>query len=629
MSPRNTETTSASSPNPNMALMRSRREAAAAADPPSSAAGRSAGGAADGAAADGVAVAVPETPGTGQEIIGQEIVLASTALVPLSAEGRGQDQRVANPSEETPNAVRTPVAQLEDRFQSPMPRGTPIPNGITREGVGSLEAEGRATGGSQVELRGPQGPPTVLGPAATPASTMLPLFTPEQSQQFQQLDLMAPFAGNRSRVQQPMTGAMMNLLGMSQGSPQVPGSFVLPQAGYDQGLQELHDQRAREALWKAQVEQLMSQMGLQLRASQAENDRLRDEVRQLRSDRGRSQSAYHTPEDVPRTQVRQAQEDGTRVVQQVSTSQEDGTRVVQQVPTSQEDGARVAQQVSTSQEDGARVAQQVLTFQEDGARAAQQASTFQEDGARAAQQEWNLQEDGATGAQQDFVGGWTAGHQNGFTGSQPGRDEGGARTSSGGDQTMEVILRLMEGMQAMQRQFLNGREERREEAEMVRHSTELPRLPEWDPETAPIDFSDWQLCLSAHMGDLSNTSEAWWEETMRAARDWYEAHMRMTPMQRLTHLPSISQELRNPKWTRLERRASALLMAALPDQLKEEVISSKQVTALGIMCKAMIQYQPGGLSERAAILKAASRSSNHSGGSKPASEMDPLEKEGD
>lgn len=45
-------------------------------------------------------------------------------------------------------------------------------------------------------------------------------------------------------------------------------------------------------------------------------------------------------------------------------------------------------------------------------------------------------------------------------------------------------------------------------------------------------------------------------------------------------------------------------MAALPEQLREEVITAKEVSTLGILTKAMVQYQPGGLSERASILTA-------------------------
>ena len=78
--------------------------------------------------------------------------------------------------------------------------------------------------------------------------------------------------------------------------------------------------------------------------------------------------------------------------------------------------------------------------------------------------------------------------------------------------------------------------------------------------------------------------------------------MNMTPIQRLSHQPALPDALKQRKWGRLERRASSLLMAALPEQLKEEVISSKSVSALVIVSKAMLSYQPGGLTERSAIL---------------------------
>ena len=45
-------------------------------------------------------------------------------------------------------------------------------------------------------------------------------------------------------------------------------------------------------------------------------------------------------------------------------------------------------------------------------------------------------------------------------------------------------------------------------------------------------------------------------------------------------------------------------MAALPEALREEVVASKAVTTLGILSKAMLQYQPGGLGECGAILQA-------------------------
>lgn len=45
-------------------------------------------------------------------------------------------------------------------------------------------------------------------------------------------------------------------------------------------------------------------------------------------------------------------------------------------------------------------------------------------------------------------------------------------------------------------------------------------------------------------------------------------------------------------------------MSAIPEQLREEIVSSKAMTTLGILAKAMQLYQPGGLSEKSAILAA-------------------------
>lgn len=56
---------------------------------------------------------------------------------------------------------------------------------------------------------------------------------------------------------------------------------------------------------------------------------------------------------------------------------------------------------------------------------------------------------------------------------------------------MQLLLKIVQGMQSMQKQILEGKEDQKEESELVRYSPELPRLPEWNVETAPIDYGDW------------------------------------------------------------------------------------------------------------------------------------------
>ena len=105
------------------------------------------------------------------------------------------------------------------------------------------------------------------------------------------------------------------------------------------------------------------------------------------------------------------------------------------------------------------------------------------------------------------------------------------------------------------------------------------------------------------MGDLSS-SEEWWQAMVEAAKAWYMSHMGKTPLERLQHHPMPPPMLTQKKWARLERRAASLLLAAIPEGLREEVVSSRSLSTLGILTKGMIQYQPGGLAEKSAILAA-------------------------
>ena len=90
---------------------------------------------------------------------------------------------------------------------------------------------------------------------------------------------------------------------------------------------------------------------------------------------------------------------------------------------------------------------------------------------------------------------------------------------------------------------------------------------------------------------------------MKEARSWYADHLKLQPLERVGHEPTPSSMLRDPKWTRLERRSSTLLLMALPQSLREELVASKRLGALCIICHLMTLFQPGGLAEKELILK--------------------------
>ena len=168
--------------------------------------------------------------------------------------------------------------------------------------------------------------------------------------------------------------------------------------------------------------------------------------------------------------------------------------------------------------------------------------------------------------------------------------------------TVKVMLKLMEGMQAIQRQMLEHRDEETG-TESVRQAPALPALSEWSATTGPIDLNDWMALIEPMMCDLSNSSAQWWQQLVMEAHLWYQRHLQLPPLDRVAHVPAPSTELAKPKWARLERRASTLLLMAVPEGQREELISAKRLRAMAIICQLLVTYQPGGLAEKELILR--------------------------
>ena len=183
-----------------------------------------------------------------------------------------------------------------------------------------------------------------------------------------------------------------------------------------------------------------------------------------------------------------------------------------------------------------------------------------------------------------------------------------AKPTGGVDQSaFQVMAKLMEGMQEMQKAFFkregSGSSSERNEDQLRGGPMELPPLPEWSAQSGPIDFSDWLVLIEPSMSDISNSSGEWWSLLVQESQEWCSQHLRLQPLERLGHDPVPSSELAQWKWNRLERRASTMLLMALQPSLREELVASKRLTALRIVCHLMLLYQPGGLAEKELILR--------------------------
>ena len=175
------------------------------------------------------------------------------------------------------------------------------------------------------------------------------------------------------------------------------------------------------------------------------------------------------------------------------------------------------------------------------------------------------------------------------------------------DKSLDIMLKIVQGMQNMQQQMLDTKKKvdhGDDTSETVKNvTTDLPKLVEYKPESAPIDLGDWICVLEPIMADLSESSQQWWQKVVESARRWYGRYQTTPPLERLKLQPKDPPELQEPKWRRLERRAVGLLLRALPDGAREEMVATKSMTCYAILCKLMASYQPGGLVEKSVILK--------------------------
>ena len=165
-----------------------------------------------------------------------------------------------------------------------------------------------------------------------------------------------------------------------------------------------------------------------------------------------------------------------------------------------------------------------------------------------------------------------------------------AATSSGGADS-NLLATLAKGIEAL---LVQQQSTKSDKPETVKPGiNELPALPEYQPSTGSIDLLHWITHIGPIMEDLSDTSSTWWQTTMKDALRWYERYSSAAPLARLQLTPQPSSELLRPEWARVERRATAMMLSAVPRGVREEVIAHGQVSSLSLLCKLYAVYNLG------------------------------------
>ena len=186
--------------------------------------------------------------------------------------------------------------------------------------------------------------------------------------------------------------------------------------------------------------------------------------------------------------------------------------------------------------------------------------------------------------------------------TRPNEAPGNSSTSMSSSE--RVLLSMARGIEELLNKNQSASGLKQGQPETVKPGVhDLPKLDEYAPETAAIDLINWMTHISPILEDISDTSGAWWGETLRQASQWYQAFAAASPLQRLQMKPRATGLLLKPEWSRVERRAAAMLLSAVPEAQRRDIITHGDVTALGVMCRILTVYQPGNKQEKTLILR--------------------------
>ena len=165
---------------------------------------------------------------------------------------------------------------------------------------------------------------------------------------------------------------------------------------------------------------------------------------------------------------------------------------------------------------------------------------------------------------------------------------------------------LVQGMAQLQTAMSESLTSRTKEPEVVKPGlSELPKLADLGQNSA-IDVGDWLHGLQNHMGDLSNNSGQWWAEVLTCLSSYYEAYLAASHVGKLTLKAEDyeSDYLKNEKWSRVDKRASSMILASVPENVKAEILSTRLVGTLAMLARVVVLYRPGSLAERQQVLRA-------------------------
>ncbi|CAE7450198.1 RE1 [Symbiodinium sp. CCMP2592] len=186
--------------------------------------------------------------------------------------------------------------------------------------------------------------------------------------------------------------------------------------------------------------------------------------------------------------------------------------------------------------------------------------------------------------------------------------EGGAPKPGVNEQTQSPMEALAHGIAQLQTAMAMQMGMSASRPEAIRPGTsasELPKLVEAD-EMAAINVGDWLHGLSGPMGDLTDGSAQWWSQVLSSLDAYYDDYINASAVKKLQMKAEdyAAPMLKESKWLRVDKRAASMLLQAIPDAIRMEVLANRLQTTLAILARILTIYRPGSAVERQQVLKA-------------------------
>ena len=170
---------------------------------------------------------------------------------------------------------------------------------------------------------------------------------------------------------------------------------------------------------------------------------------------------------------------------------------------------------------------------------------------------------------------------------------------------IEAIARGMQQLQQLQAQALTKGSTSTQSESLKAGTTSLTQLPDHKRGAeASLRFHDWLEITTTAMTDVSERSGQWWGAVLLVVRAAYTRWLSASHLERLTIHPEGMDELCGDPWSRMNARACTMLLGAMPQELKGDMVA-QQLTqrAPAMLFRLFVWFQPGGSAERQEVLK--------------------------